>query len=99
MNVKKTIKPKTKTNKKDLKYREKIVSTHWACQICDALNTQADLYCANCLQNLYYYNYINRHIFVAKDEPQNQPAEIKRKNSTHSWATDDTCDDSHSEDD
>jgi hypothetical protein len=72
MNSKKTLKNKSKNTKKDLKYREKIISTQWTCQICTSINPQSDLYCTNCLQNLYYYNYISRHIFVAKDDIYSQ---------------------------
>ena len=97
MNTNKNLKQKPKQTKKDLKYREKTFCTHWSCQVCGSLNDQANVYCANCLQNLYYYNYINRHMFVEKDESYlhcNEFVEIKRKNSTHSWATNDTaCDD------
>ena len=96
MNSKKTIMNKPKQTKKDLKYREKIISTSWSCQICASINATSDLYCTNCLQTLYYYNYINRHLFVSKDEPYSQvfePTEIKRKYSSHSCTTEDTCDD------
>jgi hypothetical protein len=68
MNTKKQIKNKQKNNKKDQKYREKYIVTDWSCQVCGSLNNQMNVYCANCLQTLYYYNYINKHMFVEKDE-------------------------------
>lgn len=96
MQSKKNCHRKPKTQKRDLKYREKTLPTEWACTVCGSLNSQMNLYCANCLQTLYYYNYINRHMFVCKDESYphyEQPVEVKRKYSGHSWATNDTCDD------
>jgi hypothetical protein len=68
MNTKKTMRKTPRQNKKDQKYREKIICTDWSCQVCGSLNNQMNVYCANCLQNLYYYNYINRHMFVSKDD-------------------------------
>lgn len=68
MNTKKTNKNKQRQTKKDFKYREKPLSFDWACQVCGSLNNQMNIYCVNCLQTLYYYNYINKHMFVEKDE-------------------------------
>lgn len=67
MNTKKQNKNRTKNQKHDKKYREKSIKHEWTCQICQSLNDNASFYCVNCLQTLYYYNYVNGYLFVQKD--------------------------------
>lgn len=99
MNQKKSSKPKSKSAHHNKKYVQKQLINEWTCQVCASLNSNANVYCQNCLQTLYYYNYVNAHLFVEKDESYLQfyePIEVKRK---YSWATNDTEEDDDGLDD
>lgn len=91
MPAKKLIKQKQRNQHHNKKYVEKQLCEEWTCQICASLNSIRDVYCQNCLQTLYYYNYVNAHLFVQKDESYLQfyePIEIRRKYSVNTNDTD-----------
>lgn len=39
----------------------------WVCGICSSFNSNQDRYCLQCYQSLYYYFYIDMHMFVERD--------------------------------